>query len=531
MNFMQMSFSGAVFIIAALMIRRAAINRLPKKTFLVLWELVLLRLLIPFSIPSIFSIYTFIPAFSKAETGNVPAAAISQTQPVTMQLPANSVQSVSVRFIIWCIGMILCAAVFAVFYLRCLMEFQISCPVQYNYIEQWITEHPLKRPLTVRQSDRIPAPLTYGIFRPVILMPAKTDWNDTKQLQYILLHEYVHICQFDTVRKLVMILALCLHWFNPMVWVMYILFNRDIELSCDESVIRKLGENSRSAYARMLVYMEARKSGLAPLCNNFSKNVVEERITAIMKIKKTTAITIISACFIILGAACVFTTSAAASTDNQETAFVENNATSEDYAVYQPFGLTVDNGKLYYEGQLVRCFDDRISTKNFSTKAIGYYEKSGTIDVRTIRENTGSTSGELTGLEAATQEEFQNRVITDHSEPITQTDSNMFSAYEKYGLSYDKSKKALFYDGSRVRLFWDSCNFNAMPKDSEKLFVNSISNWDSEGVIDLYAVRDFSQTDQDGYGKLDGLRIATQEEFDANTEAFLNQDYVVETAN
>ncbi len=142
----------------------------------------------------------------------------------------------------------------------------------------------MKRPILVRQSDRISAPLTYGIFRPVILMPKKMDWKNEKQLQYVLSHEYVHIYRYDTVTKLIATLALCIHWFNPFVWVMYILFNRDIELACDKSVIRQFGEKSKSAYSLMLINMEATKSGLLPFCNNFSKNAIEERITAVMKI-------------------------------------------------------------------------------------------------------------------------------------------------------------------------------------------------------------------------------------------------------
>ena len=142
----------------------------------------------------------------------------------------------------------------------------------------------MKRPILVRQSDRISAPLTYGIFRPVILMPKKMDWKNEKQLQYVLSHEYVHIYRYDTVTKLIVTLALCIHWFNPFVWVMYILLNRDIELACDESVIRQFGEKSKSAYSLMLINMEATKSGLLPFCNNFSKNAIEERITAVMKI-------------------------------------------------------------------------------------------------------------------------------------------------------------------------------------------------------------------------------------------------------
>lgn len=107
-----------------------------------------------------------------------------------------------------------------------------------------------------------------------------------------------------------MIAVLCVHWFNPLVWAMYILANRDIELSCDEAVVRLFGENTKAAYARTLISMEETRSGLAPLCNNFSKNAIEERITAIMKIKKTTVFSLVLAGFIVVGTATAFATSA-----------------------------------------------------------------------------------------------------------------------------------------------------------------------------------------------------------------------------
>ena len=71
-------------------------------------------------------------------------------------------------------------------------------------------------------------------------MPTSTKWENTDSLAYVLAHEYVHIRRFDSIRKLVLIVVLCVHWFNPLVWVMYILANRDIELSCDEAVVAVL---------------------------------------------------------------------------------------------------------------------------------------------------------------------------------------------------------------------------------------------------------------------------------------------------
>ena len=321
MSLLQMSFSGAVFITAVVMIRAAAINKLPKKTFLVLWELVMVRLLIPFSIPSVFSVYTLVThglssaALPEVTTGyNMPVVeGVFAATGGVEQPPADILSSVSLWFIVWCAGMIPAALFFVISYLRCLMEFRTALPVRSHYVEKWLEQQTLKRPVLVRQSDRISTPLTYGIFRPVILMPKKTDWKNEKQLQYILTHEYVHIYRYDTVTKLLAACALCVHWFNPFVWVMYRLFNRDIELACDESVIRQFGEKSKSAYSLMLINMEAAKSGLLPFCNNFSKNAVEERITAIMKMKKTSLFAICIAAMLIVGVTTTFATSAAGS--------------------------------------------------------------------------------------------------------------------------------------------------------------------------------------------------------------------------
>lgn len=315
MNLLQMSLYGAVLILAVAAIRAVAINRLSKKIFLVLWGLVLLRLLIPFSIPSIFSVYSLIR--QNAAVNRLAQTALSDFAPLIQGRPLGSTGEISTMpamhlslwFVIWLVGMLLCAAFFAVAYLRCCFVFSASLPVQNDFVKKWLEEHRRIRAISIRQSDRISAPLTYGMMKPVILLPKTTDWKNTEQLQYIFLHEYVHICHFDTVTKLISTFALCIHWFNPLVWVMYLLYNRDIELACDESVVRLLGETSKKEYSLMLIGMEAKKSGLLPFCNNFSKNAVEKRITAIMKTRKTSIGLIIGSLALIIVMTMLFVTS------------------------------------------------------------------------------------------------------------------------------------------------------------------------------------------------------------------------------
>lgn len=345
MSLLNMSFSGTIFIIAVIVVRTVLLNKLPKRTFLILWEIAFFKLLVPYSIPSMFSIHTLISKvlfpstfFGGTDTNAIIFAWV-QGQNATSQeikkLSSDMISLHSIWFAIWCIGMIALTLFFTVSYFRCLNEFQTSLPICNDFVEQWLKEHSIKRSISVRQSDRILTPLTYGILRPVILIPQKTDWENTQQLLYVLSHEHIHICHFDILKKLIATVVLCIHWFNPMVWVMYILFNRDVELTCDEGIVRQFGEKSKAVYSLTLINMEEKQSGLLPFCNNFSKNASEERITAIMKIKKVTILSFATACLIICGFVAVFATSAQAkstvpSLDRQESAFTAPNM--------QPYG-------------------------------------------------------------------------------------------------------------------------------------------------------------------------------------------------
>jgi len=340
MNLLQMSFSGAVLILTIVIIRTLTIHKLPKKIFLVLWGIVLFRLLIPFSVPSAFSIYsvltknvpekTFVKAAANYVIPILPQES-SKPEPI-QQFPPDGSPFFALS-ILWCIGTAICAVFFVITYLHCQTKFCTSLPVNEWYAKQWLKEHPLKRTISIKQSDQIVAPLTYGMFHPVILMPKRTDWKNTKQLNYIFLHEYVHICHFDALLKLIATTAFCIHWFNPFVWVMYLLFNRDIELACDECVIRKLGE--KSTYALMLIEMEAKKSGLMPLCNNFSKNATEERITAIMKTKKASIFTLMTGIMLIASVVTVCATSSPNTPNESENKIQSQETQSQNDIVQQ----------------------------------------------------------------------------------------------------------------------------------------------------------------------------------------------------
>ena len=318
-----MSVAGGVLILFIVVIRALAIHRLPKTTFLALWMIAALRLLLPLSIPMPFKIHIDLDVFSdvvqKLPSGNIgfPIPGESRHAYDTGAVVSSpAAERISIFVILWLVGVLLLALYFSISYLRSMRKFRMSVPDNTPYIREWLNAHQIVRPIEVRSSDLISSPLTYGILHPVILLPKKLDRNDQAALQYVLTHEYVHIRRFDAITKILFAAVLCIHWFNPLVWVMYVLANRDMELSCDAWVIRMMGEKNRSSYALMLIKMEEKRSGMSALYSHFGKNAISERIEAIMKFKKTSILACTLALALIAGATTAF--AAARTDDNME---------------------------------------------------------------------------------------------------------------------------------------------------------------------------------------------------------------------
>lgn len=317
MTILEISLSASIIIVIATIIRTIAINKLPKKFLLLLWGVILCRLLIPFTIPSKFSIYSIL----RYATSSLPhkTSLITITQPYNTELGVNdavleisqSLLKISVPTVMWFIGISVCALYFTISYIKSLREFQQSLPIQNDYVKNWQDKLITKRLIDIRVCEFITSPLTYGIFKPVILLPKHTDWKNHKKLYYILIHEYIHIKHFDALIKLMLAIALCVHWFNPLVWIMYVLANRDIELLCDETVIRTIGNTQKSDYAMTLINMEETKFSFGSIYSSFSRYATEERINAIMKMKKMSIIGIVVTIALIIATTLVFATSAA----------------------------------------------------------------------------------------------------------------------------------------------------------------------------------------------------------------------------
>ncbi len=300
MSLLNMSFSASALILVIVILRALLLYKFPPKIFIVLWGVVLCRLLIPFEVSSRFSIYSVInmlkDRFYKPDLSLAEISAMLSNTAVTetiATLPETANVNVSPFVVIWIIGLVACALFFLITHMRCRREYKTSLPVN---------------------------------------------------------NEFAHIRRFDTMIKLVMVTALCVHWFNPFVWLMYVIANRDIELSCDEAVVRIFGENVRLAYALTLIELEERRNRFAPLVNNFSKNAIEERIQAIMPYKKASILTSCIAFILIISSVTVFATSAQASElrpFNQEKSKVTLSNNNQSF-IFENVELSYyDNGHPY----------------------------------------------------------------------------------------------------------------------------------------------------------------------------------------
>ena len=491
MSLLQMSFLGTVIILLIVVLRAVLINRLPKKTFLILWWIALIRLLVPFSIKSVTSIYSLLQSIY-SDINPVRTAQTTTFLPIHGNMPeiANGLseamvqrtESISILSVIWLAGLLLCFGFFAVSYIKCYREFRFSLPVENDILEAWKEKHPLKRSLSIRQTETIAAPLSYGVIRPVILMPKNTEWKNIYQLRYVLEHEYVHIRRLDMLTKLIMIAAVCIHWFNPLVWVMYILFNRDLELACDECVIHRFGNNSKSTYATALISMEEKKSGLTPLCNSFSKNAIEERIRAIMKIKKTSKFAVIISAVLVICVTGGFATSASSLEKKTETA-QENGETTvalNEVNIREDESLSSSDVEWWTAEEYAKWLDEEkevlqsmigekaytggdgwfVWTQEKVDETIALYED----NLQKIKDGMklSKSSDDAVGITMAYSPE-NIEYAKQEAETVTENkDSNenvfseeQLSEYAKAGITYQKETGFLMYDGKTIGYFRD----------------------------------------------------------------------------
>lgn len=261
-NLFYISIISTVLIFLLVAARSLLGRRIHRVFFSMAWMIVLVRLLLPLCV-------------------TVPVG-----RPEILDRVSGWIRVIPMEryILIWAVGAVVSVTFFVVRYVMWGRILREALPIQKvpDIDEEMFTFMGIR----VYVSDRIASPVTYGIFQQKVLLPKYYMDLTREQLKFILIHEKVHIDGHDNLNKFLVILAVCLHWFNPFAWLMYVCYNRDLELACDEKVIRQVGEDSREDYAGVLISLAQGCPAARPVYSGFAQNAVKERIIRIMSYRR-----------------------------------------------------------------------------------------------------------------------------------------------------------------------------------------------------------------------------------------------------
>ncbi len=343
MSFLEMSLMGGAMILCILLLRLLFRGRLPASILSVMWAAALLRLILPAAIPSPISFLAFV---SKA----------GQTQ--VMALPDRSLTSPAIPILflyVWIGGAVLCTLFFLMMGCSQWRALRSALPaVMTPELRAAIDVQHLSRRVSLYTSDRISTPLTYGLIKPRIVLPNRMLLSG-EEIKFVIAHECIHIARRDAAKKLILLAVVCLHWFNPLVWLMSAAVRRDMELNCDRQVLKAYGPEARASYARTLLVLQERKCFSGVLLDCFSKSPLEGRIRSIMSDRKTTLAGAFAAIAVFGCVAAVFATSPGTQSINTAgTVWVSATpiATQDAKLLYAPVtSVYIWNGDVLVAGQ------------------------------------------------------------------------------------------------------------------------------------------------------------------------------------
>mgnify|MGYP003290133512 CR=1 FL=1 len=278
MILLRMTLTGTVPILLVAAFRLLFRDRVHRSVFPTLWTVISLRMLVPFFLPVSISVASkeAVPSLiRKADT--IRTTAEQSVTAAAKQAPDLS----GILLTVWLIGAAACLLFFLGTHLRSRLRYRFSLPLPDGIAD---TEG-----LRVRMLDELDGPLTYGIFRPTVLLPVSLCYGDSKTLSHILIHEKVHIRCLDLPRKAILLFVTALHWFNPFAWLMLYLASQDMEIRCDAKAVSILGNRTKKDYARTLIDIEQHRFDL--LQAGFSFNRTLTRLKALSKAKVSKWIT------------------------------------------------------------------------------------------------------------------------------------------------------------------------------------------------------------------------------------------------
>ena len=305
-----MSLTASYLVMIVILIRFLLVKA-PKWIRVLLWSMVGVRLLVPLRVESIFSLIPRAMTQQVAKQFSMPTNEINVTsETVTLHLAeldtsidfvASSMEPIQqsseiswsfVFFVIWMIG-------FFGMFLYCIVGYR-RLSVRMREAVKYVGKGN-----DIYQSDQLDSPFVLGIFKPRIYLP----FSLTKQeMEFVIAHERAHIKRKDHWVKTFAFFLLAIHWFNPFIWIAYILLSRDIELACDEKVISILGEEHKKVYSQTLLKCSVYRCSIAACPLGFGETGVKGRIKNVLYYKKPSFGVVIGSVLICIVVAVCFLT-------------------------------------------------------------------------------------------------------------------------------------------------------------------------------------------------------------------------------
>ena len=263
----------ASWIAMIVLVLRLCLKRAPKWWNVLLWGLVAVRLMLPVSIESSLSLLpraeVVRPAVIAPAVPGGAAPMIGGAAAVASDTAASSLSVWTILGWVWLFGVLVLVLYTLVSTLRLRHQVREAVRLQGN----------------IYQSEQVASPFVLGILRPKVYLPYHMD---SREAQHVLAHEQAHLRRGDHFWKPLGFLLLTIHWFNPLMWLSYAMLCRDIELACDEKVIRDLRREERADYMQALVACSVNRRRIAACPLAFGETGVKERVKSVMNYKKPT---------------------------------------------------------------------------------------------------------------------------------------------------------------------------------------------------------------------------------------------------
>lgn len=368
---LNMTLTAGV-VIAVVLLLRLLLKKAPKIFSYALWGIVLFRLLCPISIGFRLSMFGLLdtPLSASGVIEYIPenivhtaypsvalpvpgiGEAISNTLPQgEEQLAADPLEApMAIATYVWMAGVLGMGSYAVVSYLRLRRKLVTASHLTEN----------------IYLTHEICSPFVMGLFHPNIYLPSSLG---ERERPYIVMHEQHHIRRFDYIFKILAFTALCIHWFNPMVWIAFKMASNDMEMSCDEAVVKKMGERVRADYAASLLSLATGRHIIAGMPLAFGEGDTKGRIRNLANRKQHSFWVVLAGVTVCIVAAVGLLTNPAAAIDAELTTFLDcqiaehhqSDRSSENYCCldWEVLGTEREDGQItLYLWVLYREYSD-----------------------------------------------------------------------------------------------------------------------------------------------------------------------------